>query len=137
MSVKSRKAVKPDATLHNPDPEYLRDLLLKAGITQAAAATAIGITERVLRYYLSDTQSATYRPAPYVVQYALEQLAPGAAIPLRSIDHQRLAAAEQRDSELVELLRDMRSGRSSLLVTFFDRIDAAIKPKAENQKVAP
>jgi transcriptional regulator with XRE-family HTH domain len=75
MSAKSKKAAKPDATLHNPSPEYLRDLLLKAGVTQLAAAKAIGITERVLRYYLSDTQSASYRPAPYVVQYALEQLA--------------------------------------------------------------
>jgi hypothetical protein len=36
--------------------------------------------------------------------------------------------------EVVELLKDMRLGRSSLLVTFFDRIDACLdKVKEINQ----
>ncbi|WP_099312313.1 hypothetical protein [Pseudomonas sp. ICMP 564] len=70
---------KPDASLHNPSPDYLRDLLETAGITQKAAATTLGITDRVMRYYLSGEESATYRPAPYAIQYALEQLAAYAA----------------------------------------------------------
>lgn len=65
----------PDASSHDPTPTYLRGLLETAGITQEAAATALGITDRVLRYYLSSQESATYRPAPYAIQYALEQLA--------------------------------------------------------------
>ena len=63
----------PDAALHNPDPRYLRGLLDAAGISQRAAARAIGISERTMRYYLSDTAS-DYRPAPYTVQYAMEGL---------------------------------------------------------------
>lgn len=70
---------KPDASLHDPSPAYLRGLLETAGITQEAAATALGITVRVMRYYLSNQESATYRPAPYAIQYALEQLAVCAA----------------------------------------------------------
>jgi len=70
---------RPDASLHNPSPVYLRELLEIARVTQEAAATALGITDRVMRYYLSDQESATYRPAPYAVQYALEQLAAHAA----------------------------------------------------------
>ena len=65
--------MKPNASNHNPDPRYLRGLLESAGMTQRAAARQIGISERVMRYYLSDT-AADYRPAPYVVQYALEKL---------------------------------------------------------------
>ena len=63
----------PNAALHNPDPRYLRGLLESAGITQRAAARKIGISERTMRYYLSDT-AGDYRPAPYVVQFALEHL---------------------------------------------------------------
>ncbi|MGF0239971.1 hypothetical protein ACQR3P_24165 [Rhodococcus sp. IEGM1300] len=70
---------KPDASLHDPSPAYLRGLLETAGITQEAAATALGITDRVMRYYLSSQESASYRPAPYAIQYALEQLAAYAA----------------------------------------------------------
>ena len=63
----------PDATKHNPDPAYLRGLLQRAGVSQREAARRIGISERVMRYYLAP-ESADYRPAPYVVQYALESL---------------------------------------------------------------
>ena len=65
----------PDATLHNPDPAYLRGLLLAAGVSQREAARRIGVSERVIRYYLAP-EAADYRPAPYVVQYALESLLP-------------------------------------------------------------
>lgn len=66
--------MKPNASLHNPDPRYLRGLLEQAGISQRDAARAIGIGERAIRYYLAPVDSVGYRAAPYPVQYALEQL---------------------------------------------------------------
>jgi transcriptional regulator with XRE-family HTH domain len=65
---------KPDASKHDPRPKYLRELLERAGLSQRQAAFRLGISERMMRYYLAD-ESADFRPAPYVVQYALEQLA--------------------------------------------------------------
>lgn len=64
--------MKPDATLHDPRPEYLRALLDEAGLSQREAARRIGITDRALRYYV-----AGQRVAPYLVQFALERLASG------------------------------------------------------------
>lgn len=64
----------PDATKHDPRPEYLRALLDAAGVSQREAARRIGVSERMMRYYLAD-EPADYRPAPYLVQYALESLA--------------------------------------------------------------
>ena len=64
----------PDAEKHNPSPEYLRALLARAGVSQREAAMRIGVSERVMRYYLAP-EASDYRPAPYVVQYALESLA--------------------------------------------------------------
>lgn len=66
--------MKPNASTHNPDPRYLRGLLDRAGLTQKQAADLLGISDRVMRYYLSDTDSATYRAAPYPVQFAMECL---------------------------------------------------------------
>lgn len=63
----------PDATKHNPSPDYLRALLDRAGVSQREAARRIGLSERVMRYYLAP-DAADYRPAPYVVQFALESL---------------------------------------------------------------
>ena len=63
----------PDATRHNPDPAYLRGLLLAAGVSQREAARRIGVSERMMRYYLAD-DSADHRPAPYPVQFAIESL---------------------------------------------------------------
>lgn len=65
--------MEPNATKHNPDPAYLRGLLERAGLSQREAARRIGISERVMRYYLADPP--TGKPAPYPVQYAIEQLA--------------------------------------------------------------
>lgn len=67
--------MRPDAARHDPRPEYLRALLQRAGMSQREAARRIGISDRVLRYYLLPTDAPTYRPAPYPVQYALERLA--------------------------------------------------------------
>ena len=63
------KPMKPNASKLNPDPAYLRELLERAGLSQREAARRIGISERVMRYYLSGE-----REAPYPVQYALESL---------------------------------------------------------------
>ena len=65
--------MRPNSAKHNPSPAYLRGLLLAAGVSQREAARRIGVSERMMRYYLAD-ESADHRPAPYVVQYALESL---------------------------------------------------------------
>lgn len=68
----------PDASKHNPAPDYLRALLLISGHTQRAAAERIGIGERLMRYYLTPAGgNAESRVAPYPVQFALERLAVG------------------------------------------------------------
>lgn len=67
--------MRPDSSRHNPDPRYLRGLLEQAGISQNRAAGTIGISARMMRYYLTDPKSDGYRPAPYLVQFALECLA--------------------------------------------------------------
>lgn len=70
----------PDATLHDPRPEYLRALLAQAGLSQREAARRLGLSPRALRYYCAGERTmpdGTRQPylAPYVVQYALEGLA--------------------------------------------------------------
>jgi len=67
--------MKPDASRHDPRPEYLRALLDQAGMTQREAARRIGISERLMRYYLAPESAKDRRVAPYPVQYALERLA--------------------------------------------------------------
>ncbi|MDR7193341.1 helix-turn-helix transcriptional regulator [Luteimonas terrae] len=64
----------PDASKHDPRPDYLRALLEQAGVTQREAARRIGISERLMRYYLAPEASTDRRSAPYPVQYALERL---------------------------------------------------------------
>jgi hypothetical protein len=66
----------PDASQHNPAPEYLRALVERSGLSQRAAAQRIGVSERVMRYYLAEPGvTARSAEAPYPVQYALEALA--------------------------------------------------------------
>jgi hypothetical protein len=72
----------PDATRHNPDPHYLRQLLQAADLNQVQAAACLGIHTRTLRYYLSEPDSTDYRPAPYLVQFALECAAAAKAAPV-------------------------------------------------------
>lgn len=61
----------PDATKHNPDPAYLRDLVRRICLTQQEIARSLGIGYRTLQGYLATN------PCPYVVQFALECLAKG------------------------------------------------------------
>ena len=61
--------MKPDATRHDPRPEYVRALIAQSGLSQREAARRIGVSERVMRYYC-----AGEREPPYPVQFALESL---------------------------------------------------------------
>lgn len=68
--------MKPNAqTSYNPDPDYLRSLIAKAGLTQKAVAELVGVSPRMMRSYLTFTDNATYQKAPYAVQFAIECLA--------------------------------------------------------------
>ncbi|WP_219097556.1 hypothetical protein [Pseudomonas sp. UMAB-40] len=74
MNFKSLLGARPDKSLHNPDAVYMRALVKASGLTQAKAAADIDISERAMRNYLSQ-DPAKFRPAPYAVQYTLEQMA--------------------------------------------------------------
>lgn len=63
---------KPDVSRHNPDPAYIRQLIADAGLDVQQAALILGISERMMRYYLSESSS---HRCPYSVQYCLEVLA--------------------------------------------------------------
>lgn len=65
----------PDAARHDPNPLYLRGLVDRAGVTQAKAAALLGVSPRMMRYYLADQGSPQHRIAPYLVQFGLECLA--------------------------------------------------------------
>lgn len=55
---------------HNPDPDYLRDLLARAGISQRLAARLINVDDRMFRKFLTGDHKC-----PYSVQFVLEYLA--------------------------------------------------------------
>lgn len=65
---------RPDATQHDPRPDYLRALLARAGLTQREAAQRIGVSERSMRYYLAIDRPMPGRFAPRWVQKELESL---------------------------------------------------------------
>lgn len=67
--------MKPNIDQHNPDPNYIRALLDKAGLSQRKTAHMLGVSERMMRYYLVSTDDPNYRPMPYAVQFAIECLA--------------------------------------------------------------
>ncbi|MDN5937878.1 MAG: helix-turn-helix domain-containing protein [Salinisphaera sp.] len=67
----------PDAQKHDQRPEYIRALIEQAGLSQREAARRIGISARVMRYYVA-TDPSKSRAAPYPVQFCLEALAHGA-----------------------------------------------------------
>lgn len=67
--------MQPNSKTYNPDPDYLRALIAKTGMTQRQVAELIGISPRMIRSYLTFTDNATYQKAPYAVQFCLECLA--------------------------------------------------------------
>lgn len=67
--------MKPDASNHNPDPIYLRELLVQAGLSRTQAAHLLGMSRAGFNNYLRDVSEPAYRKANYPVQFALECLA--------------------------------------------------------------
>lgn len=66
----------PDAAYYCADAEYLQGLLQITGKSQRAIAELIGLSARLLRYYMTPENSGKEsRKAPYPTQYALERLA--------------------------------------------------------------
>ncbi len=63
--------MKPNPEKYNPNPEYLRELVEKSGLSSSKAAESIGIPSRTFRDYLNDNHKSK---APYPVQFALESL---------------------------------------------------------------
>jgi transcriptional regulator with XRE-family HTH domain len=64
--------MKPNPENYNPDPDYLRALIEKTGLSQNKVAESIGIPSRTFRDYLNGNHKSK---APYPVQFALESLA--------------------------------------------------------------
>ena len=58
--------------LYNPDPEYLRGLVGKIGLSQREIAKRLGYAENNFRRHLIHADRSSYRPAPYLLQLALE-----------------------------------------------------------------
>ena len=67
--------MKPDATLHNPDPAYLRSLVERSGLSQVQCARLIDLSPSTLRKYLMPADARSRLVADYRTQYALERLA--------------------------------------------------------------
>lgn len=66
----------PDASRHDPSTDYLRGLIAITGMSQRSVADRIGVSHRLLKYYLTTPgQGKEHRVAPYPVQFALEALA--------------------------------------------------------------
>lgn len=66
--------MKPNSENYNPSPVYLRSLIEQTGLSQRKAAKVIGVSERVMRNYLSLSPN-DYTKCPYPVQFCLECLA--------------------------------------------------------------
>jgi len=68
--------VKPDASHHNPDPAYMRELRERAGLTQLQVAGALGMSRRMVQYYEgAEHKKKKEHFADYRYQWALECLA--------------------------------------------------------------
>jgi transcriptional regulator with XRE-family HTH domain len=65
----------PDSSKHNPDPNYLRELVKQTGLSQRECARRLGVYERLFRMYLADTNIKSSQPCTYPVQFCLEVLA--------------------------------------------------------------
>jgi hypothetical protein len=71
---KQKKGREVDARKHtDSSPAYLRCLISCGGLTQNEVANRIGVSHRMMRYYLA-LNPADWRPAPYHVQVAIEAL---------------------------------------------------------------
>ena len=79
---------KPDVTQYNDDPAYLRCLVEASGLSQEAAARAIGEKERTMRYWLAGKHQFRYS-----TQYTLEQLIGPKAVKQARAKYQALPCA--------------------------------------------
>lgn len=66
---KAKYSVTPDASTHDPRPEYLAQLIDSTGLEQEPLAELLGCSDRAIRMWLAGD-----RPFPYLVQFALECL---------------------------------------------------------------
>ena len=67
----SNKTTLPDATKHNPDENYLRELITKSGLSIGECARTVGVTKSNFKQMLDSRHAMK---APYAVQYCLEIL---------------------------------------------------------------
>jgi len=58
-----------NAKNHNTDPQYIRGLVDKIGLSQRELARLIGVNDRSIRHWISG------KPIPYPCQFVLEYLA--------------------------------------------------------------
>lgn len=65
------KITLPDATQHNPDENYLRELISKSGLSIGECARRVGVTKSNFKQMLDSKHNMK---APYAVQYCLEIL---------------------------------------------------------------
>ena len=66
----------PNKSFYNPDPDYIRALIEATGLSQRAVAEQIGVSERMIRYYVTRHRDDTKgQKVTYVAQYAIERLA--------------------------------------------------------------
>lgn len=61
--------MKPDATKHNPAPEYIQALCKATGLSMYALAKRLGLSRAVLYKWCNGESKA-----PYIAQFALESL---------------------------------------------------------------
>lgn len=76
-SVKADDFRRPDASNFSPNPDRLKYLISKSGLSKAEIARKLGISERGLAFNLMDINLKNYRQMPYTSQFAIECLVPG------------------------------------------------------------
>lgn len=65
--------MEPDkAQSYRPDPAYLHELVGRIGRSQREIARRLGVNEGQFRKYLTAKERPSHRPAPYLLQWALE-----------------------------------------------------------------
>jgi len=60
---------RPDANRYDPSPTHVRGLVDASGLSQRECARRIGVSERIMRYWISGESEI-----PYAAQYCLEAL---------------------------------------------------------------
>jgi len=58
---------------YNPDPYYIRSVIISKGYSNAQAAKAIGVSQRTVDAWCSEGDS-NHRRISYIAQWALESL---------------------------------------------------------------